>query len=222
MVLLEETFNAEVPLDVVRLTNIAVGPTFSVCPCGDEVGCLGRAHVAPGKEAERWSIGQEGDWQFAFWLIDRGGEWRIAWGTPVDERLARYLAGGAQPFANVKCGLARTAQAGSSFPLSFDLNLPSELGDVKEVSVRLAPEPETPEYPRAYETRYSTYWYSLGGQKVRVTHFKFTGQLGPGGIFHGPVTLDREMPPGKYGVYLGLGTKPRLYWAIPPYVVTVN
>lgn len=207
--LLEETFNAKVPPDVVRVSNIAAGPTFTVSPRGDEVGCLARAHVAPGKEAYRWGIGQEGDWQFAFWLIDRGGGWRLARGMPISQGLADYLEGGRNPFRNVAGQVPETAVRGKEYKLAFDLELPKAFSPVEEVCVAFLPEPDTEKYPYAYETFFNTYYYD-GGQKKLLTHFDQT------------VEIDPEMPPGKYRLYLGLGAKPPLYWAVAPYVVTVK
>jgi predicted small lipoprotein YifL len=208
--LLEETFSAKVPPDVVRLTGVAAGPTFTVSAQGDEVCCLARAHIAPGKEAHRWGIGQEGDWQFAFYLIKRDGGWRLARGMPISTELADYLAGNRNPFQNVVSQVPAVAARGKEYKLAFDLHLPKALAFVEEVDVALLPEPGTEKYPYSYETAFSTYWYGPGGQKNLMGHFDQT------------VEIDPEMPPGKYRLYLGLGTGPPLYWAVPPYVVTVK
>lgn len=207
--LLEATFNAKVPPDVVRVSNIAAGPTFAVSPRGDEVGCLARAHVAPGKEAHRWGIGQEGDWQFAFYLIKRGEGWRLARGMPLSKELADYLEGSRNPFQNVVSQVPEVAERGKEYKLAFDLELPKALSSVEEVNVAFLPEPDTEKYPYAYETAFSTYYYD-GGQKKLLRHFDQTAEIDP------------EMPPGKYRIYLGLGVKPPLYWPIPPYVVNVK
>ncbi|MGB9920947.1 MAG: hypothetical protein ACPLPT_09545 [Moorellales bacterium] len=220
--LLEETFSAKVPADVVRLTNIGAGPTFSVSARGDEVGCLARAHVAPGKEAQRWGIGQEGDWRFAFYLIRREGGWRLARGVPLSQELADYLEGDRSPFRNVASELPEAAERNRGYRVAFDLELPKALASVEEVSVAFLPEPGSENYPQGYETAYSVYWSGPGGQRMRVERFELSDQPGPDGFILGPVVLDEEMPPGKYRVYLGLGTSPPLYWAIPPYVVTVK
>lgn len=220
--LLEAAFNAKVPPDVVRVTNVAAGPVLAVSPRGDEVCCLARAHVAPGKEAGRWGIGQEGDWQFAFYLLKRGEAWQLARGMPLSPELAAYLQGGRSPFRNVVSQVPEVVERGKEYKLSFDLELPKALSSVEEVSLVFLPEPGTEKYPYAYETAFSTYWYGPGGQRKQVDHFELTGQPGPDGVIRGPVTLDAEMSPGKYRVYLGLGTKPPLYWAIPPYVVSVK
>ncbi|MEW6572510.1 MAG: hypothetical protein AB1374_02610 [Bacillota bacterium] len=208
--LLEATFSAKVPPDVVRLTGVAAGPTFTVSARGDEIGCLARAHIAPGKEAHRWGIGQEGDWRFAFYLIKRNGNWRLARGMPLPQELADYLAGNRNPFQNVVSQVPAVAERGKGCKLAFDLHLPKALASVEEVSVAFMPEPETTKYPYSYETAFSTYWYGPGGQRNQMGHFDQT------------VEIDPEMPPGKYRLYLGLGTNPPLYWAVPPYVVTVK
>lgn len=207
---MEAAFGAKVPPDVVRLTNIAAGPTFSVSARGDEVGCLARAHVAPGREAQRWGIGQEGDWRFAFYLIKREGGWRLARGMPLPQELADYLEGDPNPFQNVASEMPAVVERGKGYKLAFDLHLPKALASVEEVDVALLPEPGTEKYPYSYETAFSTYWYGPGGQKNQMGHFDQS------------VEIDPEMPPGKYRLYLGLGTNPPLYWAIPPYVVTVK
>jgi hypothetical protein len=208
--LLEATFNAKVPPDVVRLTNIAAGATFTVSPRGDEVGCLARAHVTPGKEANRWGIGQEGDWQFAFYLVNRGNAWRLARGMPIPQELVDYLKGSRNPFQNVVSQVPEVAERGRECKLEFDLDLPKALSSVEEVDVAFFPEPDTEKYPYAYETAFSTYYYDVGGQKKLLSHFDQTAEIDP------------EMLPGKYRLYLELGTKPPLYWAVPPYVVTVK
>jgi hypothetical protein len=208
--LLEETFNAKVPPDVVRVSNIAAGPAFTAGPRGDEVCCLVRAHVAPGKEAQRWGIGQEGDWRFAFFLIKRDESWRLARGMPLSQGLADYLEGGLDPFRNVVSQVPEAAERGREYKLAFDLELPKALSSVEEVNVAFLPEPGTEKYPYAYETAFSTYYYDVGGQKKMLSHFDQTAEIDP------------EMPPGKYRIYLGLSTKPPLYWPIPPYVVTVK
>ncbi|MGB9919695.1 MAG: hypothetical protein ACPLPT_03025 [Moorellales bacterium] len=183
---------------------------------------MARARVAPGEVAEQWRIGEEGDWWFAFRLIDRGAGWRLVWGAPVEEKLARYLAGGGQPFANLKSDLAATAARGSSFTLSFDFQPPPELGEVEEVELLFFPEPQTPGYPQGYETGYSTYWFGPDGKKMRVEHFELSEKPGPDGVVRGPVGVPEALPPGAYRVYLGLGTRPNLYWPFPPYVVRVE
>jgi hypothetical protein len=208
--LLEATFSAKVPPDVVRLSNISAGPTFTVSARGDEVCCLARAHIAPGKEAYRWGIGQEGDWRFAFYLIKRNGNWRLARGMPLPQELADYLAGNRNPFQNVVSQVPAVVERGKGYKLAFDLHLPKALASVEEVNVAFLPEPGTAKYPYSYETAFSTYWYGPGGQKNQMGHFDQT------------LEIDPEMPPGKYRLYLALGTKPLLYWAIPPYVVTVK
>ncbi|MGO0122333.1 hypothetical protein [Desulfothermobacter acidiphilus] len=221
--LLEATFNAKVPPDdVVRVSNIAAGPTFTVSPRGDEVGCLARAHVAPGKEAYRWHIGQEGDWQFAFYLIKRDEGWRLARGMSLPQELADYLEGNRNPFQNVVSQVPAVVERGKGYELAFDLHLPKALAAVEEVSIAFMPEPGTEKYPYSYETAFSTYWYGPGGQKMQVSHFELADRPGPDGVIWGPVTPDAAMPPGKYRFYLGLGTNPSLYWAVPPYVVTVK
>ncbi|MFN3929931.1 MAG: hypothetical protein ACK4OK_09900, partial [Thermoflexus sp.] len=98
---LQAAFGAKVSPDVVRITNIRVGPVFTVSDRGDEVGGLAWAHIAPGKEASRWNIGQEGDWWFVFYLIKREAGWRLARGAPLPPDLAEYLQGNRRPFQNV-------------------------------------------------------------------------------------------------------------------------
>jgi hypothetical protein len=208
--LLEEVFGAKVPPDVVHVTGIAAGPAFAVSPRGDEVCCLASAHVAPGKEANRWGIGQEGDWQFAFWLIDRGSGWRLTRGTHLSREVAGYLESGRNPFRNVVSQVPEGAERGKEYRLVFDLELPKALSSVEEVDVAFFPEPDAEKYPDAYETAFSTYYYDVEGQKKLLGHFDQTAEIDP------------EMPRGKYRIYLGLGTRPPLYWAIPPYVVTVK
>lgn len=208
--LLEATFSAKVPPDVVRVTGIVAGPTLPVSARGDEVCCLAQAHIAPGKEASRWGIGQEGDWRFAFYLIKRDSGWRLARGMPLPPAMADYLAGNRNPFQNVVSQVPAVAERGKEYKLAFDLHLPKALAFVEEVSVALLPEPKTAKYPYSYETAFSTFWYGPGGQKNQMGHFDQT------------VEIDPEMPPGEYRLYLGLGTKPPLYWAVPPYVVTVK
>jgi hypothetical protein len=223
--LLEETFSAKVPPDVVRLSQIGAGPTLPVSARGDEVCCLARGHVAPGREAYRWGIGQEDDWQFAFWLIKRDGGWRLARGMPLaqepagnhqggrdaaeirraweSKQLAGYLEGGNNPFRNVVSRVPAVAERGREYKLAFDLGLPRALSFMQEVDVAFFTEPGTEKYPYSYESVLSSSCYGVG-------HLDQTVEINP------------EMPPGKYRLYLALGTKPLLYWAIPPYVVTVK
>ncbi len=207
--LLEATFNAKVPPDVMRITNIAAGPTFTVSLRSDEVGCLARAHVTPGKEANRWGIGQEGDWWFAFYLINRDNAWRLARGMPIPQELVDYLKGNRNPFQNMVSQVPEMTERGREYKLAFDLELPKALSSIDEVDMAFLPEPNTEKYPYAYETAFSTYYYD-GGQKKLLGHFDQTAEIDP------------EMLPGKYQLYLELGTKPPLYWAVPPYVVTVK
>lgn len=220
--LLEETFKATVPPDVVRLSKVGAGPTLSVSARGDEVCCLAQAHLAPGKEAHRWGIGQEGDWRFAFYLIKRNGGWRLARGMPLPQELADYLEGNRNPFQNVVSQVPAVVERGKGYKLAFDLHLPKALAFVEEVDVALLPEPGTEKYPYSYETAFSAYSYSPEGQTMHGGHFELADRPGPDGVIRGPVTPDAEMPPGKYRLYLGLGTEPPLYWAVPPYVVTVK
>jgi hypothetical protein len=207
---LEETFSAMVPPDVVRLTGVAAGPTLSVSDQGNKACSLARAHIAPSKEAHRWGIGEEGDWRFAFYLIKRNGNWRLARGMPISTELADYLAGNRNLFQNVVSEVPAVAERGKGHKLAFDLHLPMALAFVEEVNVALLPEPSTEKYPYSYEVAFSTYWYGPGRQKNQMGHFDQTAEIDP------------ETPPGKYRIYLGLGTEPPLYWAVPPYVVTVK
>lgn len=207
---LEAAFGAKVPPDVVRVSNVSAGTVFSASDRGDEVGCLARAHVAPGREGQRWGIGQEGDWRFAFYLIKREAGWRLARGMPIPQQLADYLEGGRNPFRNVASQLPEVAERGHGYRVAFDLELPKALSFVEEVDIAFLPEPYTEGYPRLFETAFSTYYYDTGGQKKLLSHFDQA------------VEIDPEMPSGKYRIYLGLGTKPPLYWPIPPYVVTIK
>ena len=200
---------AEKAGDGLDLESLEVGEAWMTEEGSGEFLCLASCWVKPGPAGDLFGIGgKEGNFFFA--VLQRQGEWRISRGGPIPKELYDFLSTKPMPFRNCLTTIPGEARRGEKYRVSFDLHLRRALSRVEEVSIVMAPEPGVAGYPRAFETAFSTYWYDVGGARKPLEHFDVE------------VEVDGEAVPGRYRLYLALGTSPQLLWPLPPFTVTVR
>jgi hypothetical protein len=220
--LLEKLTNSKIKDKYVEITIEHISDPVNLGNSPDEVEIVTQLHLKPTEKGKEGGfLAQEKDTFMVFYLIKRSDGFKLSKSFETDSLIAHYVETNPELFKNIKSAIPKKVKRGESVEIVFDLNQPKALGNVKEVSFLLYPEPTTEGYPYNYET---VFYSGDDVTTIKIRHFaliKNENSAFPDEhpeIILGPVDIDEEAKSGVYRIYLKTS---EIMFPIPPYIIEV-